>query len=131
MENEEKEKTGIKSLKISFNNVFGYYIEVTNSFKGQVPDYYIRKQTLTNCERYITDDLKKLEDEILTARDRSILMENNIFTSLREEIAKSVDRIQRTADSIASLDIFLFICCPGSGKQLLPSCNHAKRRTLY
>ncbi len=106
MEKDEREKTGIKSLKIGFNKIFGYYIEVSNSFKEQVPDNYIRKQTLTNGERYITQELKNLENDILTSREKSIIMEAEIFQQLREKISAALERIQTTADAVAHLDVF-------------------------
>lgn len=80
MEAREREKTGIKNLRIKYNKVFGYYLEVTNSYKDMVPDYYMRKQTLTNAERYITPELKELEDVILGAEDKLFSMEYNLFT---------------------------------------------------
>ncbi len=103
---EEREKTGIKNLKINFNKVFGYYLEVTNSFKEMVPDYYIRKQTLANAERYITPELKELEDTILGAEDRLTSLEYELFREVRETIAQNVSRIQKTARAIAKLDVF-------------------------
>lgn len=104
MEAEEKEKTGIRTLKIGYNKVFGYYIEVSNSFKEQVPETYIRKQTLVNGERYITQKLKNLESDILTAADRVSALEYELFTALRMDIASEVSRIQTTASAIAELD---------------------------
>lgn len=104
MEAEEKEKTGIRTLKIGYNKVFGYYIEVSNSFKEQVPETYIRKQTLVNGERYITQELKNLESDILTASDRVSALEYELFTALRMDIAAEVSRIQATASAIAELD---------------------------
>lgn len=106
LETEEKEKTGIKNLKIKFNKVFGYYFEVTNSNFGLVPDYFVRKQTLTNAERYTTDRLKELEDTILGAEDRLFSLEYNIFVEIREKIASQVKRIQQTAKAIAALDVY-------------------------
>lgn len=106
LEAREKEKTGITKLKIKFNKVFGYYIEVSNSFKSQVPDYYIRKQTLTNAERYTTDELKELEEVIVGAEDKLFSLEYNIFTSVREEIYNQINRIQQTAKAIAKIDVF-------------------------
>ena len=100
----EKERTGITKLKIGYNKVFGYYIEVTNSFKDLVPSDYIRKQTLTNCERYITEELKQLETKILGAKEKSVRIEYEIFTQIREKIASQYDRIIQTADAIATLD---------------------------
>ncbi|MCR5468270.1 MAG: DNA mismatch repair protein MutS [Lachnospiraceae bacterium] len=104
LENREREKTGIKNLKIKYNKVFGYYLEVTNSFLNQVPDYFTRKQTLTNAERFITPELKELEDMILGAEDKLVVMEYDIFSSIREQIAKEVIRIQNTAKAVAMLD---------------------------
>ena len=95
MEASEKESTGIKNLKIKYNKVFGYYIEVSNSFKDQVPDYYVRKQTLTNAERYTTDKLKELEDVIMGAEDKLFSLEYNIFTAIRDEIFNQINRMHR------------------------------------
>ncbi|MCC8027435.1 MAG: DNA mismatch repair protein MutS [Clostridium sp.] len=106
LESGEKEKTGIKSLKIKFNKVFGYYFEVTNSFKNQVPDYFIRKQTLTNAERYTTDQLKELEDIIMGAEDKLVSLEYELFCQVRDKIAAEVLRIQRTAKAVAGVDVF-------------------------
>ncbi len=106
LEAEEKEKTGIKNLKIKFNRVFGYYFEVTNSFKDMVPDYFIRKQTLTNAERYTTDRLKELEEIIMGAEDRLATLEYDLFCEVREKISAEVLRIQRTAKAIAGIDVF-------------------------
>ena len=105
LEADEKEKTGIKSLKIGFNKVFGYYIEVTNLYKDMVPDTYIRKQTLTNGERYITEELKNMENQILGAEEKVIKLELEAFRQVREEIAGNVKRMQRTAEAISSLDV--------------------------
>ena len=99
LEASEREKTGIKNLRIKYNKVFGYYLEVTNSFKDMVPDYYVRKQTLTNAERYITPELKELEDTILGSQDRLVNLEYDLFRQIRDEIAANVQRIQRTAKS--------------------------------
>ncbi len=106
LEETEREKTGIKNLRIKFNKVFGYYLEVTNSFKNQVPDYYIRKQTLTNAERYITPELKELEDTILGSQDRLVGLEYDLFKDILRTIADNVERIQRTAKAIAKIDAF-------------------------
>ncbi|WP_455721036.1 DNA mismatch repair protein MutS [Agathobacter sp.] len=106
LEASEREKTGIKNLRIKFNKVFGYYLEVTNSFKDLVPDYYVRKQTLTNAERYITPELKELEDTILGAEDRLTSLEYELFRQIRQSIADSVSRIQKTARAIAQIDVF-------------------------
>ena len=104
IEAKEKERTGIRTLKIGYNKVFGYYIEVSNSFKDQVPDTYIRKQTLVNGERYITQELKDLEHEILTASDRVVALEYELFTELRQAISAQSARIQRTAAAVAEVD---------------------------
>ena len=104
IEASEKEKTGIRTLKVSYNRVFGYYIEVSKSFVDQVPDYYIRKQTLTNCERYITPELKELEEQVLTAKERLTALEYQIFTALREHLAQQAARVQTAAAAVAAAD---------------------------
>ena len=106
VEEEEREKTGIKNLRIKYNKVFGYYLEVTNSYKDLVPDYYMRKQTLTNAERYITPRLKELEDMILGAEDKLYALEYELYCEVRERIASEVVRVQKTAKAIAQLDVF-------------------------
>ena len=106
LEAEEKEKTGIRNLKIKYNKVFGYYLEVTNSFKDLVPDYYTRKQTLTNAERYITPRLKELEDMILGAEDKLYALEYDLFCQVRDKLAEEIPRIQQTAKAVALLDVF-------------------------
>ncbi|WP_034475016.1 DNA mismatch repair protein MutS [Butyrivibrio proteoclasticus] len=106
MEESEKEKTGIKNLRIKYSNVFGYSFEVTNSFKDKVPEYFIRKQTLTNCERYTTPELKELEDTILNAQDKLNNLEYEMFCKIRDSIALEIDRIQTTAKAIALLDVY-------------------------
>ena len=106
IEAQERERTGIKNLKIGFNKVFGYYIEITNSYKDMTPPEYIRKQTLANCERYITQQLKDLEDKILSSKERVIAIELRLYDELREKIASQTERIQRTADAVAKLDLF-------------------------
>ncbi|MCI8444230.1 MAG: DNA mismatch repair protein MutS [Clostridia bacterium] len=105
LEAEEKEKTGIKNLKVGFNKVFGYYLEVTKSYLSQVPERFIRKQTLTNAERYITEELKNLENQILGAGEKVVNLEYNAFVEIREEIAKNVIRLQTTSEVISSLDV--------------------------
>ncbi len=105
LEAKEREKTGIKNLKIKYNKVFGYYLEVTNSYKNLVPDYFTRKQTLANAERYITPELKELEDMILGAEDRLVTLEYDLFCEVREKVAAQVVRIQRTAKAVAGLDV--------------------------
>lgn len=106
LESEDRERTGIKNLRIKYNKVFGYYFEVTNSFKNMVPDDYVRKQTLTNAERYTTPRLKELEDTILNAEDKLTALEYDVFCSVRDRIAAELDRIQRTAKAVAALDVF-------------------------
>lgn len=106
LEADEQEKTGIKKLKIGYNKVFGYYFEVLNSYKELVPDTYIRKQTLSNCERYITEELKELETKVLGAQERIVGLEYEIFNSIRKKIAGEYLRTQRTAHAVALLDVF-------------------------
>ncbi len=105
MEAEERERTDIKTLKISYNRVFGYYIDVPKSFQGELPETYIRKQTLVNNERYITAELKALEDRLLGAEERLRQRENKLFCEIRDTVAKEVDRIQRTAAALATVDV--------------------------
>lgn len=105
IEAQEREKTGIPKLKVGYNRVFGYYIEVTNSYKDQVPENYIRKQTLTNCERYITQELKDLEGRILGAKDRAVQLEYQVFDDVRRQVAGQLSRVQQTARAIARLDV--------------------------
>ncbi len=136
IEAEQKEKTGITKLRVGYNRVFGYYIEVTNSYKDKVPPEYIRKQTLTNCERYITQELKELEGRILGAKDRSFGLEYTIFTQIREKVANNLDRIEKTARAIAVLDVLTSLanvssdnnyCCPEvnlSNKIILKDSRH-------
>lgn len=106
LEAKEREKTGIKNLKIKYNKVFGYYLEVTNSFKDLVPDYFTRKQTLANAERFITPELKELEDVILGAEDKLIVLEYELFREVRQKVADEVVRIQETAKAVAQIDVF-------------------------
>ncbi len=106
LETKEREKTGIKNLKIKYNKVFGYYLEVTNSFKDMVPDYFTRKQTLANAERFITPELKELEDVILGAEDKLIVLEYELFREVRQKVADEVVRIQKTAKAVAQIDVF-------------------------
>lgn len=106
LEAKEREKTGIKNLKIKYNKVFGYYLEVTNSYQELVPDYFTRKQTLANAERYITPELKELEDIILGAEDKLVALEYELFREVREKIADEVVRIQHTAKAVAQIDVF-------------------------
>ena len=121
IEAREKERTGIPKLRVSYNKVFGYFIEVTNSYKDMVPEEYIRKQTLTNCERFITQELKELEGKVLGAKDRLIALEYEVFCSVRTAVAAEVERIQKTAKALAALDCLASLaqtayennyCCP-------------------
>ena len=105
LEADEKEKTGIKNLKVGFNKVFGYFIEVTKSNLSQVPERYVRKQTLTNAERYITEELKNLENQILGAEEKVVSLEYDLFTKIREEIAQNIIRLQKTATLVSTLDV--------------------------
>ena len=107
LEARERDSTGIKNLKVKYNKVFGYYFEVTNSFKDLVPEYFIRKQTLTNAERYTTDELKNLEDVIMGAEDKLVSLEYDLFCEVRDAIAAEVVRIQKTARAIAAVDVFV------------------------
>ncbi|MBQ7294945.1 MAG: DNA mismatch repair protein MutS [Clostridia bacterium] len=105
IEQREKERTGIPKLKIGYNRVFGYYIEITNSYKDLVPDDYIRKQTLANCERYITPELKDLESKVLGAQERIVKLEYEIFCQIRSQVAKQYSRIKATASALAITDV--------------------------
>ena len=104
LEARDRERTGIKNLKIKYNRVFGYYFEVTNSFKELVPDDYIRKQTLTNAERYTTDELKELEDTILNSEEKLFSLEYDLFCEIRDTLSENIERIQQSAGVIAGLD---------------------------
>ena len=106
LEAREKEKTGIKTLRVKFNKVFGYYFEVSNSFKNMVPDYFVRKQTLVNGERFTTDELKNLEDIIMGAEEKLVSLEYDLFCQVRDNIASQVVRIQKTAKALAGIDVF-------------------------
>ena len=106
LEETERQNTGIKNLRIKYSNVFGYSFEVTNSFKDKVPEYFIRKQTLTNCERYTTPKLKELEDTILNAQDKLNTLEYELFCQIRDAIGDEISRISRTAKAIATLDVY-------------------------
>ncbi len=148
MEAQEKERTGIRTLKIGYNKVFGYYIEVSNSFRELVPETYIRKQTLVNGERFITQELKDLEHDILSAADRVGALEYDLFTRLRLEIAAAVSRVQQSAAAVAELDCLCSLaavavknnyCCPvvddsgvieiHSGRH--PVVEHMRKDTLF
>ena len=105
IEAREREATGIRNLKVGYNRVFGYYIEITNGNRSEVPEHYIRKQTLTNSERYITQELKELENRILGAKERSVQLEYELFDALRRKIAEQLDRVQSTAQAVAGIDV--------------------------
>ena len=107
LEAKERERTGIKTMKVKYNRVFGYYLEVTNSFKDLVPEDYIRKQTLVNAERYVTPELKELENLILGAEDKLYALEYELFCQVRDAVGKEVVRIQKTAKAVATLDAIL------------------------
>ncbi len=124
LEAKEREKTGIKNLRIKFNKVFGYYFEVTNSFKDQVPDYFIRRQTLANAERFTTDELKKMEEVILGAEDKLFALEYDLFCQVRDKIAAEVSRIQKTAKAIAAMDVFCSLSVAATrGDYVKPGIN--------
>jgi DNA mismatch repair protein MutS len=126
LESREKEKTGIKNLKVKYNKVFGYYFEVTNSFKDLVPDYFIRKQTLANAERYTTDELKELEDVILGAEDKLYTLEYQLFTEVRDSVAAQVLRIQRTARAIAGVDVITSLSSVATRNNYVKPCINEK-----
>lgn len=131
LENEEKEKTGIKNLKIRFNKIFGYYIEVTNSNLNLVPGCYIRKQTLSNCERFVTERLKEIEEAILGADEKLVLIEYNEFVRLREHLLKNVGRIQDTANAIAMIDVLTsFALVSEKNNYIMPSVLDDNSKTL-
>ena len=124
IETEQKELTGIPKLKVGYNRVFGYYIEVTNSYKDLVPENYIRKQTLANCERYITPQLKELEGRILGAKDRAVALEYALFDDIRKKIASNLTRIERTARCIATLDVLVSLADVASNNRYIkPEVN--------
>jgi DNA mismatch repair protein MutS len=106
LEEKERDKTGIKNLKIKYNKVFGYYLEVTKSYQNLVPDYYIRKQTLANAERYTTEELDDIAGKVLGAEDRMMALEYELFSEIREALAEQMKRVQKTANVIATLDAF-------------------------
>lgn len=123
LEEKDRERTGIKNLKIKYNKVFGYYFEVTNSFKNMVPEDYVRKQTLVNAERYTTPKLKELEDTILNAEDKLSTLEYDLFCQIRDDIAGQLERIQRTAKAVGRLDVFASL-------SVVAEQNHYVRPTL-
>ena len=124
IEQREKEATGIKTLRVTYNKVFGYYIEVSKSFVDQVPARYVRKQTLTNCERYITDELKEMENTIFTANDKLVVLEYEIFNKLREFIAENRDRLHMTSSLIAEIDVLRsFAVVAGKNNYVCPEVD--------
>lgn len=124
LEAREKEKTGIKNLRVRYNKVFGYYLEVTNSYKELVPEDWTRKQTLANAERYITPELKELEDMILGAEDKLAALEYDLYCEVRDSIGEKVVRIQETAKAIAHLDVLASLACVAqSNDYVRPSIN--------
>ena len=124
LEEEDRERTGIRNLRIKYNKVFGYYFEVTNSYKDQVPEDYVRKQTLANAERYTTARLKELEDSILNAEDKLFTLEYDLFCEIRDTIAGEVERIQKTARAVANLDVFASLAYVAEQNQYVrPSLN--------
>ncbi len=131
IEAQERERTGIKTLKIKFNKVFGYYLEVTNSFKDQVPADYIRKQTLTGAERYVTPKLQELEDMILGAEDKLYALENQIFQTVRDTIYGEVERIQRSAQAVAEIDAIASLSVVAErNRYVRPKINEKGRITI-
>ena len=128
LETRLRQETGIPKLKIGYNHVFGYFIEVSNSYKQMVPETYIRKQTLTSGERYITQELKDLENKILGAHERLIALEHRLFAELLEKIGGQLDRIQRTANAVAELDVLRGAGAGGGREQLLPPRGGRQRR---
>ena len=128
LERSEQEKTGIKKLKVGYNRVFGYYYEVSNSFKELVPDTYIRKQTLTNCERYITEELKALESKVLGAQERIVSLEYEIFCAVRKKIAAQYERTRRTARAVATLDTLCSLASVAAANRYVrPEVNDSDR----
>lgn len=126
IEAQEREKTGIPKLRVGYNKVYGYFIEVTNYYKNLVPDTYIRKQTLTGSERYITPDLKELEGRILGAKDRAVAMEYALFDAVRTTVADNLDRIQQTAKAIATLDVIVSLANVASDNRYIrPEVNQS------
>lgn len=120
LEANERELTGIPKLRVAYNRVFGYFIEVTNSYKDKVPERYMRKQTLTNCERYITEELKNMESTVLGAKEKRIALENEIYLKILSEIAEHLERLQKTASALSRLDV---MC---SFASLAAECNYCR-----
>ena len=131
IEAQERERTGIPKLKIGYNRVFGYYIEISNAYKDQAPPEYIRKQTLVNCERFITPELKNLESRILGAHDKSVQIEYQLFDSVRKKVAGEMARVQRTAAAVARLDVLLSFARVSADRQYVrPVVNLSGRIVL-
>ena len=118
LENEERESTGISKLKVGYNKVFGYYIEITKSAIKDVPDYYIRKQTLANCERYITPKLKEIENTILGASEKIVTLESYVFEQVRTSVSEEIERLKNAAHIIATTDVLLSLAQTAYKKQL-------------
>lgn len=128
IEQREREKTGIPKLKVGYNKVFGYYIEITKSYISQAPESYIRKQTLTNCERFITQELKELEGRMLSAGERITAMEYQLFCQVRDAVAAAADRIQRTAQAISAADVLCsFAAAAEKHGYVLPQVDYSDR----
>lgn len=126
LETKERESTGIKNLRIKYNRVFGYYLEVTNSYQGMVPERWIRKQTLANAERYTTPELKDLEDIILNAEDKLFSLEYSLFSEIRDQIALEVKRIQVTAKAVAKIDVFAALALVAEqNNYVMPQINNS------
>ncbi len=126
VEAEEREKTGIKNLRISYNRVFGYYIEVTKSFQNLVPENYIRKQTLANAERYITDELKDTEATILGAADKVQSLEYELFVRIRDEVGRSAERIRAAASALARIDVYVSLAaCAAENNYVCPEVDYS------
>ncbi len=129
LENREREKTGIRTLRIGFNRVFGYYIEVTNSFKDKVPFDYIRRQTLANAERYITEELKELEEKILSSDERALQLENTIYSQIKDSLSSVIHQLQSTSNAIADLDVILSLATVAKDNGYVrPSILSSKQR---
>ncbi len=116
IEQRERERTGIKNLRVGYNKVFGYFIEVTNSYKGNVPEDYIRKQTLVNCERYVTEELKNLEGRVLGAKESLYALEYKLFSEVRGKVSEKVDEIKQTAAAVSNLDVLLSLAQVASAR---------------
>ncbi len=128
MEASEREKTGIKSLKIGYNKVFGYYVEITKSYFHLVPEHYVRRQTLSNCERFVTEELKEMESTILTAQERVVALEGELFAALRDKLAVNAHRVQRSAHAIAQADVLCgFAAVAGINRYVRPQVDYSER----